>query len=160
MTENNSLSFYDPLPEELQVVFDTLLKKKTMIDVDRYVRQILPGWIIGYAKAYGLDYPHLTTNWKYFTDEIGCVPTQILIVAETFLPEDKNHKLAVKLQELYVKAGFMVHSQKDVVVCKECPLIIPSRRNYDMMVKMGKIDDLPEEWTDTCSCHHRIVELC
>jgi hypothetical protein len=134
-------------PENVDEIIDEIKKLPTIGDIKPIVDKYFPKWIIGTIYDYSEDYPTLRSNWHTVCNMMKVKPTQIMVV-DSDLVFDTNHKLIVLLSEILTRSGFCVRSKNHIFSCKNCGKGIPQSTVYDLL--KSKNIKVPNVWSTIC----------
>jgi hypothetical protein len=71
-----------------------------------------------------------------------------IIIIDSELTVDSNHKLVGVFCEILTKSGFCVRSKNHLLTCETCGLAIPREHIYNMMKANGI--RVPTFWSKKC----------
>ncbi len=132
--------------EETDEALAAIKQCPTLGEVDRLVRELLPGWIIEYLVDYSIDYPHLRDNFRKSLDLMNASKGMIMIV--DFIGFSDEYKLTQEVSELYTTIGFIVRSRDELETCPKCNLAIPGEAQWKQMLEVGL--PVPKVYSTQC----------
>jgi hypothetical protein len=135
-------------PENVDFIIEEIKSLPTLKEVKPIVDKYFPSWIIGTVKDYSIDYPTLKNNWIIVCNGLKISPLEIIII-DSDLTVDNEHKLIGLFCEILTRSGFCVRSKNHLTTCETCNLAIPTQHIYQMMKANGI--KVPIFWTKKCS---------
>lgn len=134
-------------PPDVETIINEIKNLPTLGDIKPLVDKYFPEWIIGTIEGYSKDYIFLENNWKNVCNKMNVSPTKIIIVDSNIMM-DGNHKLISLFAEILTKSGFCVRSKNHFFACKKCGRALPHTETYDIFKNNNNI--IPETWSTIC----------
>jgi hypothetical protein len=134
-------------PENVSEIINHVNDLKSPEEIQLYIQEKLPGWLIYSLMSYSKDYPHLQENWLKICEMSNTRPQKIVLVKDIIF--DDNHTLLRHFCELMTRKGYVVRRIDEFIPCKKCMSAIPTFEVYDLL--KSKNIKCPESWSDHCS---------
>jgi hypothetical protein len=135
-------------PENKIDIKQKITTLQTLKEIEDYINEIYPGWIVCYVNRYSYDYPHLESNWDYICAKNKTKRGQILIVDDIF--EGDDYSILKIFINIFILSGFIVRTKDELFVCEKCNSAIPNKETFEKM-KDSNIEMKIKEWNNKCS---------
>jgi hypothetical protein len=134
-------------PPNVESIIEEIKQLPTLGDIKPLVDKYFPEWIVGSINEYSRDYLMLENNWKNVCKKLNVKPTNIIIVDSNIVLDD-NHKLVSLFSEILTKSGFCVRSKHHLFPCKKCGRALPQPEFYDIL--KSNHANIPGKWSVVC----------
>lgn len=129
-----------------QEVLDKIKGCKTLKQIEILMKEILPGWCLGFLNKFSDDYPVLTKNWYSMCKKINIKPTQIMLVKNIDISKKQTPESL--FSECFSKAGFCVRRITEFNYCPNCLSAIPTEKLYNIIKENN--NNIPKKWSQYC----------
>ncbi len=145
------MSKYENPPNTQEFIdrFMTLTDKK---EIQNFIEDTFPGWLIASTTRYCHDYPHLQLNWETICRLNNVKPQKIVVVDEVHFDRKEhahNHSLLMLICDVMTKLGYVVRRKEEFTGCESCQRAIPTALVWHLMQEKGM--PVPLIWSTTCS---------
>lgn len=130
-------------------IINGLSDLKSYEQVEAYICDQYPGWILGSFKKYSVDYPHLTENWAKICEMVGAKAQKILLVAGHHTSCDEQHKTIQFFCEYLTRLGYIIRKADEFIPCTRCSAAIPVEEMWIRMLRGGM--NVPHSWRTKCA---------
>ncbi len=120
-------------------------------EIENYINEIKPGWIVDIINGYSDDYKILRKNWYQICEVCKVSPRKIITVRH--LPTDntdKDFELIHVLADNLSSKGYLMRRFNELVKCEECGRGLLSEDLYKLFKDRGS-KVLPKKWSNRCS---------
>ena len=139
--------FIDP-PNKNEILNILLnLNKEDETEVQNFIENYFPGWLIISLNSYSKDYPHLQENWEKICKLSKCDPKKIVLVSD--INFDENHIATSVISEFMTRNGYCVRRSVEFISCGNCEGAIPCENLWYLMKNNG-VKTIPKTWSNTC----------
>jgi hypothetical protein len=137
--------------EQIISDFKNILSRRNPLEVQVFLENNYPGWLVGVCDGYSTDYKFLENNWKIVCDKIGVNPQRIITVQKVFFDkkEDVRHHTIMTICEELTRCGYVIRRADEFINCDTCFSAMPSYEVWDHM--RSKELPVPEKWDTRCS---------
>ena len=122
-----------------------LASLKTLKDVKDWVEIAYPRWIVGTAKRFSDDYPHLTCSWVEMCKTLKVKPAEILLVSYLPHKEDTERQILNAVCDIFSRSGFVIRRAHEFQQCTICESLLPSQQVWNKLTVKP-----PFEWKNCC----------
>ncbi len=123
---------------------------KTLQDVKEWVDKMYPGWIVGNAKRFSDDYPHLTCSWVEMCKMLKINPTEIMLVSYIPHKDDLERKILNAVCDIFSRSGFLLRRAIEFQPCPVCFSLLPSQDAWKKLTVKP-----PFQWKNYCKLCQR-----
>jgi hypothetical protein len=121
-------------PENADEIVEKLKECENHDQVVNLINETFPGWILGWPKRYGVDFPSFQNNWEYVCKKSGTRTLSVIIV-DTIVFNDTKYKLLKMFCEILTLFGHSVRRKGEFIGCKMCGDAIPSESVFLELVE-------------------------
>jgi len=111
-----------------------------------FLNQHCPELIVASGTKFHPQYKHLTDNWNYVCQKLGCQPAKILLLSK--YPENSDNQFLYYICEMLTNSGFCVRKSEHYGRCLNCGVICPTETTHNIMA----IKVLLPRWRDKSPC--------
>jgi len=143
---------YEDTDQSEQIIrdFKNILDRGNPLEMQVFIENTYPGWLVTVSDAYSADYIFLENNWSVICDKIGVKKGRIITVDRVFFDkkDDVRHHTIMTVSECLTREGYVIRRADEFINCDVCLGVIPSYEIWIFMKSKGL--PVPMEWSIRC----------
>jgi len=134
-------------PENVNQLISQFATLESKEEIQKFIDENLPGWLVASTDAYSSDYPHLQQNWRLVCRMNNVRPQKIVVVERIDFGD--NYRLVQSIAETMTKRGYVVRRKVEFTGCEVCRKAIPVIEVWSLLKEKGM--PVPRVWSASCS---------
>ena len=139
-------------PHDLKDHLKKLYSLSSPDEIQTFIENIFPGWLLISTPEYSKDYSYLQDNWDTIC-KLNHIKPQKIVIVDFISFDDNNYSLLQSICEIMTKKGYVVRRKGEFTGCSICDKAIPTENVWRMM--KNKNLPVPSVWSDKCSEHSK-----
>ena len=118
---------------------------KNLKEVKDWTEKMYPQWLLGTAKRFSDDYPHLTCSWVEMCKTLKTKPAEIMLVSYLPHKDDPQRKILNTVCDIFSRCGFLLRREIEFKGCPVCSSLLPTQEAWQKLTVKP-----PFKWSHYC----------